>query len=125
MDGVKKVITKLVLDIDTQIWAINQLLLYRDRQETFGTALAQRTVKQTNPAEWWIHYGLCAPEFQRIAIRVLNQTTSVSNCERNWSTFNLIHTKTRNRLKYMRLQKLVFVHYNMWLKLRCTMRRSQ
>ncbi|XP_057970336.1 uncharacterized protein LOC131159441 [Malania oleifera] len=125
MDGVKKVITKLVPDIDTQIRAINQLLLYRDRQETFGTPLAQRAVKQTNPAEWWIHYGLCAPELQRIAIRVLSQTTSASNCERNWSTFSLIHTKTRNRLKYMRLQKLVFVHYNMRLKLRRTMRRSQ
>ncbi|XP_057958130.1 probable leucine-rich repeat receptor-like serine/threonine-protein kinase At3g14840 isoform X4 [Malania oleifera] len=125
MDGVKKVITKLVPDIDTQIRAINQLLLYRDRKETFGTPLAQRAVKQTNPAEWWIHYGLCAPELQRIAIRVLSQTTSASNCERNWSTFSLIYTKTRNRLKYMRLQKLVFVHYNMRLKLRRTMRRSQ
>ncbi|MQL82821.1 hypothetical protein Taro_015293 [Colocasia esculenta] len=27
------------------------------------------------------------------AIRMLSQTTSTSQCERNWSTFNLIHSK--------------------------------
>ncbi|XVF23558.1 hypothetical protein REPUB_Repub13aG0048900 [Reevesia pubescens] len=55
-------------------------------------------------AEWWIHYGSCALELQRIAVRVLSQTTSSSNCERNWSTFSLIHTKKRNRLKHKKLQ---------------------
>jgi len=70
-------------------------------------------------------YGSCAPELQSIAVKVLSQTTSTSNCERNWSTFSYIHTKTRNRLKYQKLQKLVFTYYNMKLKMRTTMRRSQ
>ena len=39
-----------------------------------------------------------------------------SPCERNWSTFSLIHTQRRNRLGYERLQKLVFVHYNARLR---------
>lgn len=43
-------------------------------------------------------FGVCCPELQRLAIRVLSQTTSATNCERNWSTFSYIHTKTRNRL---------------------------
>ena len=38
-------------------------------------------------------------------------------CERNWSTFALIHTKQRNRLAYPRLQQLVFCYYNMKLKI--------
>ena len=53
-----------------------------------------------------------------IAIRVLNQTTAASECERNWTTFSLVHTKLRNRLKVERLEKLVFCHYNMRLRLK-------
>ncbi|KAB2599991.1 hypothetical protein D8674_010262 [Pyrus ussuriensis x Pyrus communis] len=46
------------------------------------------------------------------------ETTSSSACERNWSTFALIHTKQRNHLAYTRLEKIVFCYYNMKLKLR-------
>ncbi|XP_057452320.1 uncharacterized protein LOC130744147 [Lotus japonicus] len=125
MDGTTKMISRIEPNIDNQIKAINQLLLFRDKQETFGTLQAQRAWCQMNPAEWWMVYGSCAHELQTIAIKVLSQTTSASNCERNWSTFSYIHTKTRNRLKYQRLQKLVFTFYNMKLKMRHTMRRSQ
>src|SRR4051812_18814753 len=56
---------------------------------------------------------------------VLSQTTSATNCERNWSTFSYIHTKTRNRLKYKKLHKLVFTHYNMKLRMRDKLRKSR
>ncbi|XVE99243.1 hypothetical protein REPUB_Repub03eG0181000 [Reevesia pubescens] len=124
MEGVENVIQKLRPSLNNQIMGMNQLLLYRDKMDTFGTPLAQAAIPKTNPAEWWIHYGSCAPELQRIAIRVLSQTTSSSNCEHNWSTFSLIHTKKRNRLKDKKLQKLVYVHYNMRLKLRHMYRKS-
>ena len=39
-------------------------------------------------------------------------------CERNWSTFALIHKKQKNRLAYPRLKQLVFCYYNMKLKIR-------
>lgn len=55
---------------------------------------------------------------KKIAVRILSQTTSSSGCERNWSTFSLIHTKVRNRLSYRRLEKMVYVYYNMRLQLR-------
>ena len=42
---------------------------------------------------------------------------SSSGCERNWSTFALVHTKLRNRLSYDKLHKLVFVHYNLKLRI--------
>ncbi|CAL5350209.1 unnamed protein product [Camellia sinensis] len=117
MDGLKKVITRLELNMDAQVKATNQ--------ETFGTPLAQRAWKQSNPAEWWIIHGSCAPELQKIAVKVLSQTTTSSHYERNWSTFSLIHTKTRNRLKYKKIQRLVFITYNMRLKLRHVKRSSQ
>ena len=69
-------------------------------------------------------YGTCVPELQKLAIKVLSQTTSASNCERNWSTFSYIHTKARNRLKYKKLEKLVFTYYNMRLKMRHQKRMS-
>ncbi|XP_028060037.1 uncharacterized protein LOC114263653 [Camellia sinensis] len=125
MDGLKKVITRLEPNMDAQVKATNQLLLFRDKQETLGTPLAQRAWKQSNPAEWWIIHGSCVPELQKIAVKVLSQTTTSSQCERNWSTFSLIHTKTRNRLKYNKIQRLVFITYNMRLKLRHVKRSSQ
>ncbi|KAL6326314.1 hypothetical protein AAG906_005508 [Vitis piasezkii] len=70
------------------------------------------------PAEWWFMYGNQTPTLRNLAIKVLSQTASSSACERNWSTFALIHTKQRNRLAYSRLQQLVFCYYNMKLKLR-------
>ena len=68
-------------------------------------------------AEWWFMYGNQTPTLRNLAIKVLSQTASSSVCERNWSTFALIHTKQRNRLAYSILQQLVFYYYNMKLKL--------
>ncbi|CAN1777080.1 hypothetical protein LINPERHAP1_LOCUS13889 [Linum perenne] len=56
------------------------------------------------------------PPLQNIAIKLLSQTTSSSSCERNWSVFEHIHTKRRNRLEHKRVSDLVFVHYNMRLQ---------
>ncbi|KAG8478390.1 hypothetical protein CXB51_028233 [Gossypium anomalum] len=100
------------------------LLLFKDKHETFGTPQAQRAWKQMNPAEWWIIYGTCVPKLQKLAIKVLSQTTSASNCERNWSTFSYIHTRARNRLKCKKLEKLVFTYYNMRLQIRHQKRMS-
>ena len=58
------------------------------------------------------------PTLRNLAITVLSQTASSLACERNWSTFALIHTKQRNRFAYPRLQQLVFCYYNMKLKIR-------
>ncbi|KAE8678416.1 hypothetical protein F3Y22_tig00111410pilonHSYRG00030 [Hibiscus syriacus] len=122
--GTRLVIERLEPSLDTQIRMVNQLLLFRDKHETFGTPQAQRAWRQMNPFEWWIIYGTCVPELQRLAIKVLSQTTTASNCERNWSTFSYIHTKARNRLKYKRLEKLVFTYYNMRLQIRHQKRTS-
>lgn len=53
------------------------------------------------------------PTLQKYALRIVSQCVSSSGCERNWSTFALVHTKIRNKLGYDKLHKLVYVHYNL------------
>ena len=65
---------------------------------------------------WWEQFGLGAPDLQSFAIRVLSQCCSATGCERNWSTFEYVHSKKRNRLEHKRVNDLVFVHYNLRLR---------
>jgi hypothetical protein len=47
----------------------------------------------------------------------LFQSVSSSGCEQNWSTFALLHTKVRNWLTHKKLNKLVYVNYNLRMRL--------
>ncbi|KAM1404695.1 hypothetical protein ACFX2I_013156 [Malus domestica] len=96
----------------------NELAWFKDARRTFGepTSVAART--NMSPTEWWIMYGTDAPTVRKLAIKVLSQTASSSACERNWSTFALIHTKQRNKLAHSSLEKLVYCYYNMKLQIR-------
>jgi hypothetical protein len=67
-------------------------------------------------ANWWESFGSHCPQLQKFAIRVLSQPCSACGCERNWSVFEKIHTKRRNRLEQKRLNDLVFVQYNLRLR---------
>ncbi|XP_058110230.1 uncharacterized protein LOC131253295 [Magnolia sinica] len=89
----------------------------------FGCHPAVKSRNTMMPCEWWSMYGTDCEVLQRLVVRVLAQTVSSSPCERNWSTFSLIHTNKRNRIGYERLQKLVYCHYNM--KLRERLLRSE
>ncbi|KAF1893136.1 hypothetical protein Lal_00015567 [Lupinus albus] len=93
--------------------------------ETFGTPQAQAAWSRMIPDGWWMIFGSCSPELKSIAIKVLSQTTSATNCERNRSTFSYIHTKKRNRLTYNRLHRHVYTFYNMKLKMRTEMRSRE
>ncbi|KAL0340073.1 UNVERIFIED_CONTAM: hypothetical protein Sradi_4524100 [Sesamum radiatum] len=95
---------------------LHETRLFRDRLESFGRELALETCKNTQPDEWWKLFGASAPNLQKLAIRILGQTSTSSGCERNWSVFERINTKKRNRLEHQRLNDLVYVHYNLKLK---------
>jgi hypothetical protein len=66
--------------------------------------------------KWWGEYGDDTPELKEFAMKVLGLTCSASACERNWSTFNQVHTKRRNRLTAKRMNDLVYIMYNKKLK---------
>ncbi|XP_042441149.1 uncharacterized protein LOC122026469 [Zingiber officinale] len=55
-------------------------------------------------------------------MKILNLTCSSSGCERNWSVFEHIHSKKRNRLSQQRLNDLVYIKYNRALRRRYDMR---
>ena len=66
--------------------------------------------------EWWRMFGGDAPNLQKLAIKLLSQIASSSGCECNWSVFERIHTKKRNRLEHQRLNDLVYIYYNLRLQ---------
>ncbi|KAF9598903.1 hypothetical protein IFM89_032757 [Coptis chinensis] len=101
------VIRKLLPDGNDQADVVNELKNFREAKGDFST-----------PAALSGSYGTSTPKLRKLAIRILSQTTSSSGCERNWSTFGLIHSKRRNRLRHARLEKLVFVHYNLRLRVK-------
>ncbi|CAI0548147.1 unnamed protein product [Linum tenue] len=98
--------------------AIKEIRLFRERLGSFGKKSAISCATTLPPAEWWTLYGNDAPKLQSVAIRLLSQTSSSSGCERNWSVFDQIHSKRRNRLEHQRLNDLVYGTYNLRLKFR-------
>ncbi|XP_075654755.1 uncharacterized protein LOC142624914 [Castanea sativa] len=116
--GLLSTLMRLVPDPDIQDKISSQLDEYKKSIGDFGTSLAIRQRERLNPISWWEQFGLGAPDLQSFAIRVLSQCCSATGCERNWSTFEYVHSKKRNRLEHKRVNDLVFVHYNLRLQQR-------
>lgn len=72
--------------------------------------------------DWWTSYGYEIPTLQRVAIRILSQPCSSHWCKWNWSIFESIHSKKRNKAELERLNDFVFVHCNLWLQAICKSR---
>ncbi|CAI9284357.1 unnamed protein product [Lactuca saligna] len=79
---------------------------YKKKVDRFGCDLA---IKHSS---WWGLFGGTTPHLTKIAMRILSLTSSSSGCERNWSTFDGVHTKKRNRLETSKLNNLVYVQFN-------------
>ncbi|CAD6340354.1 unnamed protein product [Miscanthus lutarioriparius] len=90
-----------------------QLKKFQNREGPFSKKLARNFENfDYNPASWWRLYGYETPVLQKMATRILSLTSSSSGCERNWSEFEGIHTKNRNRFTTTRLNKLVYIQFN-------------
>ncbi|KAG7544115.1 hypothetical protein ISN45_Aa07g039810 [Arabidopsis thaliana x Arabidopsis arenosa] len=104
-------------DFEKQNKVVNdEINLYKNKCGSFGKTLALKGCEQNDetfdPGNWWATYGCHVPTLQKLATRVLALTSSSSGCERNWSSFEAIHTKKRNRLDVNRLNSLVYVQFN-------------
>ncbi|KAI5062606.1 hypothetical protein GOP47_0023145 [Adiantum capillus-veneris] len=83
---------------------------------SFTRAVSLRKEATKYPLTWWHSYGRVGlPNLSRIALRILSQDCLAGACERNWSAYSLIHTKSRNRLSTSQLEKLVYCRANMRL----------
>ena len=69
-----------------------------------------------NVDQWWRIFGRDCLNLKKLAIKLLSQTASSLGCRGNWSVFDRIHTKKRNRLEHEKMNDLVYVHYNLRLK---------
>ncbi|XP_057723675.1 uncharacterized protein LOC130939600 [Arachis stenosperma] len=68
---------------DDSVAAMQEIQLYRDRKGSFGRESAFKAIKRLEPGKWWRLHGGSAPNLQKMAIRLLHQTSSSSGCERN------------------------------------------
>ncbi|KAL6502448.1 hypothetical protein OROHE_024453 [Orobanche hederae] len=118
MKGFYAALQRLVPSHEEQDKITDQMSLYQNAEGLFGIEMAIRQRKTKSPAEWWKSFGSSTPSLQKFAMKVLSLTCSASGCERNWSTFEHIHSKKRNRLAQKRLNDLVYVKYNRALKRR-------
>ncbi|XP_050945326.1 uncharacterized protein LOC103499176 [Cucumis melo] len=116
VNGLYSCITKMVASLDIQDKILAELSKYKRAEALFGQPLAIRQRDKISPVEWWDNFGQSTPNLQKFAIRILGLTCSASGCERNWSVFEQLHSKKRNRLAQSRLNDLVFIKYNRALK---------
>lgn len=52
---------------------------------------------------------------QRLAIRILSQVCSTCSFEKNWSSFQKLHSEKRNKIDKEALNDLVYINYNLKL----------
>ncbi|XP_043723450.1 uncharacterized protein LOC122670575 [Telopea speciosissima] len=112
------VITRLVPDGTLQDRIMCESDMYKRCKGSFSRQIAIRQRKTLDPLLWWDTNGTSAPTLHAVAMRILGLCCSACGCERNWSTFEFIHTKKRNRLEHQHLNDLAFVQYNRRLQAR-------
>ncbi|XP_057856565.2 uncharacterized protein LOC131065967 isoform X2 [Cryptomeria japonica] len=119
LDGLYSVMEKMAPVGCTQTDLMRELQLFSNAQgETFSRPIAKESRTTMMPDNWWNFFGPTTPNLQKLAIRILSQPCSASGCERNWSMFEHIHSKRRNRLSVEKMNDLIFVHYNLRLRMR-------
>ncbi|GJU11524.1 hypothetical protein Tco_1133920 [Tanacetum coccineum] len=95
---------------------LHEFPMYKGKLKKFSRTVAIKGCEVNDEkydlALWWSMYGGSTPNLKKIAMRILSLTTSSSGCERNWSTFEGVHTKKRNRLDATRMSNLVYVQFN-------------
>ncbi|XP_058763588.1 uncharacterized protein LOC131637040 [Vicia villosa] len=115
--GLLDVIEKYAYDSkDLRSKLTAEMTSFKNCEGSFGRTTAVENRDEVLPDQWWDTYGTEAPNLQKLAIRILSQTCSASGCERNWSVFEHIHSKKRNRLEHQKLNDLVYVRYNLRLQ---------
>ncbi|XP_026410428.1 uncharacterized protein LOC113305629 [Papaver somniferum] len=110
------VISKMVSDPQEQAKCMLEEGRMRMMQGQFASPSARIAAQHGDPVSWWLSYGVEYPSLQKIAVKILSQTNTSSGLERNWSVFEIIYTKLRNRLLSSRINDLVYVQYNLKLE---------
>ncbi|KAK8607760.1 hypothetical protein V6N13_046367 [Hibiscus sabdariffa] len=121
-NGFQEAMLKMATTEKDKIEITKEHPVYINAQGALGTDFAIMGRTLNAPGDWWASYGYEVPTLQRVAIRILSQPCSFHWCKWNWSTFETIHTKKRNKPELEKLNDLVFVHCNLWLQTICESR---
>ena len=87
---------------------------------TIAREACVRNMSQMSSWKWWAKYGGSIPELQRFAMDVLSLVAGACSCERNWSAFDFVHSKKRNKLSAEKSAELVYIFSNLRLLRRVT-----
>ncbi|KAH7315063.1 hypothetical protein KP509_21G032000 [Ceratopteris richardii] len=85
---------------------MDELYKYKSIEGTYQRPLSRDEKRMHYAMKWWESFRTRTPNLQKLALRVLSKGTCASPCERNWSTFSLIHTKLRTKLLPKNTEKL-------------------
>ncbi|KAJ9553027.1 hypothetical protein OSB04_017072 [Centaurea solstitialis] len=110
-----RVLEKLLPTQELRRDMTNQILLFTRATGMFGCNLAKEAIDTVSPGIWWEQYGDAAVTLQRVAMRILSQVCSSSTFERQWSTFQQIHSEKRNKIDKEVLNDIAYIHYNLKL----------
>ncbi|KAK8626096.1 hypothetical protein V6N13_133748 [Hibiscus sabdariffa] len=124
-NGFQEAMLKMATTEKDKIEITKEHPVYINAQGALGTDFAIMGRTLNAPGDWWASYGYEVPTLQRVAIRILSQPCSFHWCRWNWSTFETIHTKKRNKPELEKLNDLVFVHCNLWLQTICESREGK
>ncbi|CAN1141742.1 hypothetical protein LINPERPRIM_LOCUS25651 [Linum perenne] len=97
---------------DESLTLMQQLDTFHHARGMFSSYGSMQLLDRKHPADWWSSFGDDVPELQKFAVRILSLTCSASGCERNWSVFERVHSKKRNRLLQKKMNDIVYVMYN-------------
>lgn len=114
-NGFRTVISKICSDPMELAELKNQFTSFITGSGAFGNVNALSDRGSMAPLQWWGYYGAETPELQTLASRVLSQVCSSSVAERNWSTYEFIHSVKRNKLQSAKAEDLVYIHSNLRL----------
>ncbi|XP_073222508.1 uncharacterized protein [Cicer arietinum] len=85
---------------------------FKTQAKFYGSPIAKAALKTKTSSQWWKSCGDEHPELQSFPIRALSLTCNSPGCERNYSAFEMVHTKRRNRFKQKTMGDVVFVMAN-------------
>ena len=93
---------------------LGSLAKYRTKQGLWEGDGIWQSCQHISTATWW--KGLCGSEaLAPVASIILQISPSSAASKRNWSQFGNTHTKVRNRLTNVRVEKLVGIRANLGL----------
>ena len=82
-------------------------------RSSVSLSIAQSAIMDMSPGEWWHFHGADYTELRNMAKKITHQRMTSSACERNWSAYGFIHSKSRNKLTNDRAKDLVFIFTNL------------